>query len=65
MRRRPAAMLVDPDRRRTPMARLQQAAIARAALPVRNWNASSAKVTLPVADLDVVQRHGCERAIGG
>ncbi|MER6136999.1 hypothetical protein [Streptomyces sp. NPDC001815] len=30
--------------RRAPMARLRQVAIARGALPVRSWEASSAKV---------------------
>lgn len=45
MRRSPAAMLAAPDRRRAPMARLRQVAMARAALPVRACEASSAKVT--------------------
>ena len=44
LRRRPAAMFVVPARRRAPMARLRQVAMARGALPVRSWEASSAKV---------------------
>src|SRR5882757_1634915 len=43
--RRAAAMLLVPARRSAPMARLRQVAMARAALPVRNWEASAAKVT--------------------
>ncbi|KIF01185.1 hypothetical protein PL81_36975 [Streptomyces sp. RSD-27] len=37
-------MLVTPERFRMPMARLRQVAIARGALPVRSWEASSVKV---------------------
>ena len=37
-------MFFTPAVRRTPMARLRQVAIARGALPVRSWEASSAKV---------------------
>lgn len=44
MRRSPAAMFFTPFSRRAPTARLRQVAIARGALPVGNWEASSAKV---------------------
>jgi hypothetical protein len=37
-------MFFTPAVRRAPMARLRQVAIARGALPVRSWEASSAKV---------------------
>lgn len=38
-------MLLLPARRRAPMARLRQVAMARGAEPVRSWEASSANVT--------------------
>ena len=44
MRRSAAAMLRCPCHRRVPMARLRRLAIARGALSVRVWEASSAKV---------------------
>ena len=45
LRRGAAAMLWQPWRRRLPMARLRRLAMAQGALPVRTWQASSAKVT--------------------
>ena len=42
--RRAAAMLRSPRARRMPMARLRRLAIALGAVPVRVWEASSAKV---------------------
>lgn len=37
-------MLVTPASFRTPMAKFRQVAMARGALPLRSWEASSAKV---------------------
>lgn len=68
LRRRPAAMFLTPPRRMAPMARLRQVAIARGALPVRNWEASSAKVvsrTWRRASIFQWSRTSCASRAGG